>query len=84
MRMTTCRLPEGGAIVVQARDRARVFRGGDRVDLDEVAVPAAEDRAALTWAEVLGPHVADHFAIAPASEPAIAAATDASVAHDEE
>jgi TolB-like protein len=76
MRMAICRLPDGGSITVQAAERGRVLRAGDRVDLDAVLVPAAATAAAHTWADALGHHVEDHFELeaeAVAAEPAYAA-----------
>lgn len=83
MRLAKCVLPDGGTIIVQVRERtARTFRGGDTVDLDEVLVPAraAEgDRKAVpavTWADALGHHVDDHFAVDGAPGPAVALVAD--------
>jgi hypothetical protein len=80
MRMALCRLPADGAIVVQMLDRSRVFRGGDRVDLEAIAAPAREDRAALTWGDVLGHHVDEHFEIDRPKGSRLKAAADGPVA----
>lgn len=63
MRLATCTLPDGGTIAVQSKDAGRVFHGGDRIDLDAIAVAADGARRPMTWGEVLGHHVEDHFTV---------------------
>lgn len=60
-----CVLPPGGSITVGIGDSGRTFRGGDRIDLDAIAVPARENRPAETWRDVLGEHLAAFLDEAP-------------------
>lgn len=84
MRMATCTLPEGGTIVVQTAHASRVFRGGERVDLDATAAAAHGDRPAASWADVLGHHVGDHFTIETPARASRRAAAEPPVAGHEE
>lgn len=47
-----CTLPAGATLAVQFAEGGRVFRGGDRVELDAEPIPG------LTWREALGEHAA--------------------------
>jgi hypothetical protein len=84
MRTAVCKVPEGSTITVQAGERSRAFSAGDRVDLDALAMPAADGRPAVTWGDALGHHVEDHFDLETKGtrrrDPEAAAAT---AAHEE-
>lgn len=60
----------GVQLMVLAGEQSRQIVGGAIVDLDEVVVPAREDRPAETLADLLGPHVA-LFASAVVAPPEI-------------
>jgi hypothetical protein len=61
VRRVKCVLPEGATIAVHLAETGRMFRGGDEVDLEAIAAPAAGDRPALTWGDALGSHAATAF-----------------------
>lgn len=71
MRLMRCTLPEGAAIAVQGPEVGRMFRRGDTVDLDAIAVPISGDRPAHTWGEALGHHVDEAFGLAAELDPTL-------------
>lgn len=75
--MSVCTLPEGGSITVNIGDSTRTFRGGDRIDLGAVAVPATGSRPAESWRDVLIEHAASFAPEAPADTPKRGAAAPA-------
>ena len=57
-RYAICRCGEHGSVNVQGPGvRSRSFGRGARADLDEVVLPASEDRKAVTLADALGRYV---------------------------